>query len=204
MEKNSVKKYVAHCTIKSIANDGLVLLHSDGVTTEVVSKNNCDDFSDLYIGQEVVCLLYRFSYATVIKGVIDKVKYENAVRDSQKLPKGWICEPKQFTITIHGIVNYKKNGDKIDTWIKEDSSDKLYHFDNFYSFGVYDFSRVVALITVTTYPNGHTETSAKIWNEYKYNNPDDYDFRNHTEFEQMFETDFDLENFYIEANGNTK
>ena len=44
MEKNSLKKYVANCTIKSIANDGLVLLHSDGVTTEVVSKKNCDDF----------------------------------------------------------------------------------------------------------------------------------------------------------------
>ena len=57
-----------------------------------------NDFSDLNIDDDVVILTYTYTWPdtrkTIIYGLIDRKKYENPIRESQKLPKGWIHEPR--------------------------------------------------------------------------------------------------------------
>ena len=100
---------VKYGTITYIENNSFIIVkgkEANGANfNESLNAADFDDFSDLYEGEEVAILTYKcdfYNTTVTIIGVVDKKQYDGAIRDSQKLPKGWLHEPYIGFATIQG------------------------------------------------------------------------------------------------------
>ena len=90
---------------------GGVAVINDSKTGNMISFDDytlVGDYPGLYEGEEVVALSYTYTWINGCKktlaGIIDKKLYDNAIRDSQKMPKGWLHEPIFEEKITHGVV----------------------------------------------------------------------------------------------------
>ena len=116
-----------------------------------------DDFSDLYTGEEIYILEYIDS-PRLIYGFVDRKKYENPIRESQKLPKGWIREPYMGFITIQGKLEFDDTTFEDEIHICSNDGKKytlaMYDFNNFEDFKFVNGDEVVITSNGIIYPDG--------------------------------------------------
>ena len=139
-------------------------------------------------GQEVIFLDYGVRFECIdyltsnplisIIGICDKKTYENAVRDSQKLPKGWLHEP-YYTIDVNrGTKVYEFNGENtfVLPYMRPDNAPNtqyLIHNDD-----TYDVSttllrdRIVETTFTIIYPDDSVKTTKIIFDENEYDKID--------------------------------
>ena len=136
-------------------------------------KDEYIDSSNLYEGQEIVescyvCKTDAFSDSVI--GICGKKEYENPIRDSQMLPKGWKHEP-YYTVSVkRGTLKYRFY------WHMEpdDAPNTKYELDDraISSFtALYTpakDSRIVELTFTITLPDDKIETRKAIVNEDEY------------------------------------
>ena len=101
------------CIIESINGNTLIAIpikrsnNKSNRQKTVVSHDG--NFSDFKLGQQVICITYYYEHVypwtyTEDIGVIDKNTYNTAMRDSQKLPKGWECFPTFANSVEYGTI----------------------------------------------------------------------------------------------------
>ena len=109
MDNERLKREIIYGKVHVINKEGIIIedLESDRISWFDMSTTD-DDYSDLYEGEEVIVLSYTYTWSNdstkEIKGIVAKSRYDNAVRDSQGLPKGWLHEPIFKEKEIHGVV----------------------------------------------------------------------------------------------------
>ena len=101
------KKTVRYGTIAWVKPNEL-RVDCDILHNYIIAKDEYHDISKYSCGQAVVVIEYEV-LGNVCRGICDKSKYDNAVRDSQKIPDDWVCEPKVEEIEIHGILKKSVN-----------------------------------------------------------------------------------------------
>ena len=146
--------------------------HFDGI--KQLSKGEYNDFSDLKNGEECAIFQYLdFLGLSTIHGITNKNKYDNAIRESQQLPKGWKHEPYYTVEETHGFIRSieHSNDDYIVIKILIDVehsitiSTKDYEL---YSLN-FDLGENVVIIKKTIFlPNGEQKEEKQVWNKKTY------------------------------------
>ena len=144
-------------------------------TYAVEANNNYDP--NLYIGESIVVTTYRwdtpFDFIVAINGIIDRKAYDNAIRTSQRIPKGWICKPKVELIETFGTIECTDGDDSyrpIDcSKMFFNDSKELLPLGDYHSFELYtNHEEAVAQIYTITYPNGNIEEYKRLLPKKKY------------------------------------
>ena len=142
-----------------------------------IDKEEYDNFSDLKVGEECAVFYYSgFLWKTYapITGIMSKNKYDNAIRDSQRLPKGWIHEPYYTVEETHGFIRSiernKKGFLKIKILIDVEHSITISEEDYDISNITGDLGENVVIIEKTVIlPNGKQKSyKPELWNKEKY------------------------------------
>ena len=134
--------------------------------------------SNLYVGEEIAVIHHvwhtPFDSQFVIEGIIDKNRYDNTVRDSQKIPKGWICEPKveyveDFGIMANDTTKESAFGSLQFGFRPNNDPKKLYSVGDYCLIGNFtNGEEAVAQTYYITKPNGETTTVKQIISKKKY------------------------------------
>ena len=143
-------------------------------STHAITKDEYIDFSSLKVGQKIMATCYMYSFGSglgygrsAVLGIWDKNEYENPIRDSQMLPKGWKHEP-YYTVSIRrGTLKYDfgwymEPDDALNTqYILKDSIDS-------YACAATSNSRIVELTFTITLPDDKIEVKKVLCNEWDY------------------------------------
>ena len=99
------------CTVKNVLGNTMTVvpikIQKYKLDYSIPVTNQYGDFANFYSGQKVICIMYRYSlikkslYDYYDIGVVDENIYNNAVRDSQRIPKNWLHLP-----TLNNTVEY--------------------------------------------------------------------------------------------------
>ena len=201
-----LQHYIKYGKITKKSNDRIEVFNysKDGpydFTNFSIFKGNIQDsdFDSLKEGQEIAILYYTYNNVHnngelfSCMGICDKNQYDNPIRDSQKLPKGWIHEP-YYTISIRrGTLVYETDvNSKIyiaHPYMRPDDTPNTQYaikgeniwFDKYKTDGdntyinsraLLNGDRIVELTFTITLPDDKIETRKIIINE------DEYDKRN--------------------------
>ena len=159
MNDNVLQRTITYGKIEFISATGIVVGDSGSNSKLCIEKKVYDDFSDLYIDEEVVVINYSVLIPPVFpctriefRGVMDRKKYENPIRESQKLPKGWAQEPNVALVEDFGTVE----GDANNMYIRPiNEPDTLYSLNDYHVDGnLINHEDIVAQTYYITYPNG--------------------------------------------------
>ena len=169
-------KYTQYGRITKIDEKYIHVGIKDGIINGHMSafeKDEYIDSSNLYEGQEIVESCYVCKTNTCsdsVIGICDKNEYENPIRDSQKLPKGWKHEP-YYTVSVkRGTLKYRFY------WHMEpdDAPNTKYELDDG---AISAFtalytpakdSRIVELTFTITLPDDKIEVKKVLCNEWDY------------------------------------
>ena len=183
MEKFEFNKIIDFGKIIEVS-DNLVILKTDdmGYSLDIghyegkiyIKKEEYNDFSDLKVGEE--CVIFHYSDRdgmNIIHGVMNKNKHDNAVRDSQRLPKGWIHEPYYTIEETHGIIrniDFDNRGWRVikilfdlEHYITVREKEDCIRTLNF-NLG----ENVVIIKKVIFLPNGKRKEEKQLWNKKAY------------------------------------
>ena len=109
VNKINFKHYVTFGRISSISKD--VIRVKDETLNRFYNIDSEDVYDPkIYPGENIAIIHYLwetpFGFDIVIDGIIDKYEYDNVIRDSQRVPKGWKQEPKVVLVEDVGVMEY--------------------------------------------------------------------------------------------------
>ena len=164
MIKFGFEHTIKYKKILEIKEKEIDLSDENGINSFITKE--CVYDSNLYEGEEVVVLSYKWStpegYISFdLDGIMNKSRYDNAVRDSQKLPKGWIREPS-FEVS-EDIGTIKAFTDSIGAREKlfqsYNNPNVKYSFEEVLGLNkMVDGEDIVILTYTLNYPNGQTKS----------------------------------------------
>ena len=197
MEKISYKHEIIHGRILEIEHHSIDSANGtdefDEITIVDLDQNTFDKITtnepNLYVGEKIIVMHYAWATIkklVIIDGIIDKNRYDNAVRDSQKMPNGWICEPKVELVEDFGTVEFDDTDiwetnrwKNIEYYIRPYNDPKnLYPLTNYYQLEpLKKGGDIVAQTLYITHPDGEITTeqqvmSRKTYDEYINNDED--------------------------------
>ena len=176
MNTIKLEPVVKYGTIDWIAGDNIKVgsVNPDGsLFAKWITPRPYDDVSDFYVGEEIVILEYNCPSPIEIKslyGIVDRKKYDSAVRDSQKLPKGWKHEPYIGFCIIQGELSFFEDDYMTYAYVQPEG-EKEYCFEEFEGFNIAGGDDVVVTGYGITFPDGRKKLyDVTIYNKDEYYN----------------------------------
>ena len=140
-----------------------------------ISKNYIFD-EGLYEGEYVYILKYTIEMdecrPITVEGIVDMKKYENPIRESQKMPKGWLNEPNVVLVEDYGTIEVITSDNLMKPnfyFCPECDPSKLYPLNDYYideplRKGVI----AIAQTYYITYPDGDGEEYRQVFSKARY------------------------------------
>ena len=94
IKRPSLRKFEIRGVVTGTYLGGLIIKADDNIEKEIQMETDMK----LDVGKRVIILTYRYegsetSKSKNIYGLVEEATYDNPIRESQKLPKGWRQEP---------------------------------------------------------------------------------------------------------------
>ena len=181
----TIRHQIKFGRIVKILNNYIIINFEGDVNNTTIDSNEVyPTLPNLKEGQEIVLFEYcidtlhePFDRNIHIFGISDKREYDNSVRDSQKLPKGWKHEPYYIISDKRGVKSYEINNGKTYPYMKPDNAPNTKYLICGNEFldksNALIGDRIVELAFTMVYPDDEMESTKIIYAESIYNSYED-------------------------------